>query len=161
GRVRTGSQDAATELVRRYEPLVRRTIRLRLRDSRLRRELDSLDICQSVLGSFFVRTALGQYQLDSPDDLVKLLQVMARNKLAGQGRKPRAEREDGLNGEEVIAAGASPSREVAARNLLEEVRKRLPEADRRMAELRTQGKEWAEIAVELGGSAEALRKRYG
>jgi hypothetical protein len=36
-RVRAGDQEAATELVRRYEPALRRVVRLRLRDRRLRR----------------------------------------------------------------------------------------------------------------------------
>ena len=49
-RVRAGDP-AATELVRRYEPAVRAN----LVDPNLRRHFDSLDICQSVLGSFFVR----------------------------------------------------------------------------------------------------------
>src|SRR5262249_42592666 len=51
-RVRGGDEAAAAELVRRYEPVVRRSARLRL-NPRLRRACDSLDICQAVLGSFF------------------------------------------------------------------------------------------------------------
>ena len=42
-------------------------MRIHLRDVRLRRVLDSTDICQSVLASFFVRAALGQYDLDTPE----------------------------------------------------------------------------------------------
>ena len=48
-RVRGGDGDAATELVRRYEPAIRRVIRLRLTDARLRRAFDSMDVCQSLL----------------------------------------------------------------------------------------------------------------
>jgi hypothetical protein len=62
-RVRAGDADAAAELVRWYEPAIRRAVRLHLRDPRLRRILDSVDICQSVLGNFFVRAALGQFDL--------------------------------------------------------------------------------------------------
>src|SRR5260370_4819279 len=72
-RVRAGDEQAATELVRQYETEIRREVRLRLRDGRLRRGFDSVDICQSVLASFFVRAALGQYELEEPQQLIKLL----------------------------------------------------------------------------------------
>jgi hypothetical protein len=52
-RVRGGDGDAATELVQRYEPAIRRVVRLRLTDPRLRRAFDSMDVCQSVLASFW------------------------------------------------------------------------------------------------------------
>ena len=63
--VRTGDAIAAEELVRAYEPELRRAIRVRLTDARLRRLIDSVDICQSVLAGFFVRTAAGQYDVQS------------------------------------------------------------------------------------------------
>ena len=50
-RVRAGDEQAARELVRRYEPAIRRAARIRLVDTRLNRLLDSMDICQSVLAS--------------------------------------------------------------------------------------------------------------
>jgi len=86
-RVQGGDEPAAAELVRRFGPALRRAVRTRLTDPELRRLLDSMDICQSVLASFFVRTAAGQFDLDGPEDLVKLLATMARNKLAGQARR--------------------------------------------------------------------------
>ena len=58
-RVRGGDEHAATDLVRRYEPEIRREVRFLLRDPFLRRSFDSMDICQSVMGSFFLRAALG------------------------------------------------------------------------------------------------------
>jgi RNA polymerase sigma-70 factor (ECF subfamily) len=45
---------------------------------------DSMDICQSVLASFFVRAAAGQYDLQEPGQLIALLFRMARHKLAHQ-----------------------------------------------------------------------------
>jgi RNA polymerase sigma-70 factor (ECF subfamily) len=163
-RVRAGDEAAAAELVRRYEPAIRRTVRVRLRDPRLGRVLDSLDICQSVLASFFVRAALGQYELDRPEQLLKLLTVMARHKLANQAHRERAQRRDCRRIEEgpdqeqhLLAAGASPSEQVTARELLEEARRRLTPAERQLLELRQQGHEWADIGRELGGTPAALR----
>lgn len=166
GRVRTGDGAAAEELVRRYEPVIRRIVHIRLVDARLRRLLDSTDICQSVLGSFFVRAALGQFELKTPDDLVKLLAKMARNKLAYQARQqqagPRDHRRVVAGPErlaEAVGRDPTPSRQLGAQELLAEARRRLSAEELHLLELREQGLEWAEIAGQMGGSPEALRKR--
>src|SRR5881394_4022184 len=93
-RVRAGDQDAATALVRSYESAIRRAVRFRLTDARLGNLLDSMDICQSVMASFFLRAASGQYELETPEQLLKLLTVMAHHKLVSQARKQYARRRD-------------------------------------------------------------------
>jgi RNA polymerase sigma-70 factor (ECF subfamily) len=165
-RVRAGEDAAATELVRRYEPAIRRAVRIRLGDTRLERAFDSMDVCQSVMASFFMRAALGQYELDAPEQLLKLLATMARHKLADRVDQERARCRDNRRVEEgsaetrEVAAGSStPSRQVAARELLEEVQRRLSHEERQLVELRQQGFGWAEIAEQLGGSPDSLRKR--
>jgi RNA polymerase sigma-70 factor (ECF subfamily) len=165
-RVRSGDQQAAAELVHLYEPQIRREVRLRLRDPRLRRNFDSLDICQSVLASFFVRAALGQYELDQPEHLIKLLVTMTRNKLVGQVRKHQSECRDNrrlaAEGQEKlksVAGGATPSCLVGGEELLQEFRKRMTPEEWQIAEQRNQGRNWEQIAGELGGSAESRRKQ--
>jgi RNA polymerase sigma factor (sigma-70 family) len=165
-RIRAGDQDAATLLVKHYEPAIRRAVRFRLADARLGTLLDSMDVCQSVLASFFIRAASGQYELQTPGQLLKLLTAMARNKLTSQMRKQNAQRRDkrrvtsgGQDDDRFVAAGQSPSNEFAVRDLLEEVHRRLSADERRILELRNQGGDWAAIAAELGGSAEALRRK--
>jgi RNA polymerase sigma factor (sigma-70 family) len=165
-RVRAGDEAAATVLVRRYEPAIRRAVRIRLADTRLARAFDSMDVCQSVLASFFVRAALGQYELDAPEQLLKLLATMARHKLADQVDRERAECRDNRRVEEgsaemreILSPASSPSRQVAARELWQEVQRRLSAEERQLVELRNQGLHWDEIAARQGGSAEALRKR--
>jgi len=165
-RVRLGDAAAAEELVRRYQPALKRMVHVRLVDARLRRLFDSEDICQSVLGSFFVRAALGQYDIEQPTDLIRLLAIMARNKVVAKARRMD---EGGAGGQRVaitdlptsaLADGeASPSRVVGLRELLQTVRNRLPQDERRLLELREQGLEWAEVATQIGANAEALRKR--
>src|ERR1700722_15375085 len=93
-RVRAGDQEAASELVRRFEPAIRRAVRVRLVDDRLRRTFDSMDVCQSVLGSFFVRAAMGQFELEKSDQLLKLLATMVRNKVAERATHEKAGRRD-------------------------------------------------------------------
>src|SRR3954453_382767 len=118
-RVRAWDQDAAAELVRGYEPTIRRAVRFRLADARLGNLLDSMDICQSVLASFFVRAASGQYDLETPEKLLALLATMARNKLVSQACRQRAQRRGGrhvttggLDQEQFVAPGDNPSRAV-------------------------------------------------
>ena len=165
-RVRAGDEAAAAELVRRYEPTIRRVARVRLADDRLRRRFDSMDICQSVFASFFVRAALGQYELDTPEQLLGLLVSMSRRKLIDRAREEGAARRDyrrmmpeGLEGKDFVAADATPSADLAAGELLVEFRKRLTDEERHLAELRAAGREWTDIAAECGGSPEGLRKQ--
>src|SRR5262245_55136732 len=164
-RVRAGDHEAAEELVRRYEPTIRMAVRVQLDHSGLRRLLDSTDICQSVLANFFVRAAAGRFALDTPDQLVKLLAKMARNKLIDHVHRQRAARRDhrrhqgGPDAGEVADRGPSPSRVVAYQELLQAVRSRLTAEERCLADLRAQGRTWVEVAAEVGEHAEALRFR--
>ena len=165
-RVRDRDQEAATELVRRYESAIRRVVRIHLRDVRLRRVLDSMDICQSVLASFFVRTALGQYEVDSPEQLLNLLTSITRNKLTNQAHRLRAQRRDirrdapiGDQADRLLDQASDPSEQVSAKEILEKVRGRLEDDERYLAEQRALGHGWQEIADELGGTAVALRKK--
>src|SRR5262245_52196884 len=93
-RVRGGDPDAATELVRQYESAIRVAVRTRLSDPKLRRQFDSMDVCQSVLASFFLRAVAGQYNLRDPAQLVALLTKMAQNKLAMRARHEYRQRRD-------------------------------------------------------------------
>jgi RNA polymerase sigma factor (sigma-70 family) len=164
-KVRAGDQSAAVEVVRRYEPAVRRVVRLQLRDPRLRRILDSMDVCQSVLASFFLRAATGQYDLNQPAQLLRLLAVMARNKVASQARTSyvmrRARPFLGADAAwtAALAPGPGPDNQAAWKDLLQVVRDRLSVDERRLADRRAERREWTEIATELGGSPEALRKQ--
>jgi RNA polymerase sigma-70 factor (ECF subfamily) len=166
GRVRAGDEAAATQLVREYEPVIRRVVRIQLRDRRMRRVLDSMDICQSVLRSFFIRAALGQYELTTPQELLNLLSTVARYKLADQVKQHRRECRDvrrvesGSPEDRAIAAVASsPSEQAANRELLHEFRKRLSDDERHLADQRALGHGWAEIAAATGGSPDGLRKK--
>jgi RNA polymerase sigma-70 factor (ECF subfamily) len=164
-RVRSGDERASVEFVRRYEPAIRRAIRLRLRDPRLRRLVESVDVCQSVFASFFVRAALGQYELEGPERLIGLLSVIARNKVARLANRECAGRRDhrrvdlGAVLDRKPDPGASPSRQVAARELVLEARRMMTPEERALLERRERGLQWAEIAAELGGRPDALRVR--
>lgn len=164
-RLRTGDEGAATDLVQRYEPALRRVVRVRLRDPRLRRLVESVDICQSVFASFLVRASLGQYELETPDRLLRLLATIARKRVAYHANREHAACRDPrrIDPAAVLgdcpAPGSTPSRQLAAREIIEQARARMTPDERRLLERREQGREWAEIARELGGRPDALRIR--
>jgi RNA polymerase sigma-70 factor (ECF subfamily) len=163
-RIRAGEERAATDLVRRYEPEIRREVRFLLRDPFLRRAFDSMDVCQSVMGSFFVRAALGEYDLSRPEDLIRLLISMTRNKVVDATRRQRAQRRDhrratSLEAVDLAASTPSPSKIAEGRELLAAFRDRLSEEERQLADLRSQGREWADVAREVGGTADGRRKQ--
>jgi RNA polymerase sigma-70 factor (ECF subfamily) len=163
-RIRAGEPEAAAELLRRYEPAVRLEVRMRLRDGRLRRLADSVDVCQSVLGSFFARAAAGQYDLERPEQLVRLLVNMARHKVVDLVRHQRRQRRDvgrdqALTAahDELAAAGPGPDQDLACRELFEQFLGRLTVEERRLAELRAWGSTWEEVAAAAGGTPDGCR----
>ncbi|MDP6445785.1 MAG: sigma-70 family RNA polymerase sigma factor [Pirellulaceae bacterium] len=164
-RVRGGDEAAATELVREFEPELRREIRLRLTDPKLRIAVDSMDICQSVLGNFFVRAAVGQFEIDRPQQLVRLLATMARNKVIDRHRREKLRRPDedppAEAGGERVSFDETPSAIVANRELLDEFHARLSTEEQLIAEQRREGCSWDEIGLTVGSSGEAVRKRFG
>lgn len=165
-RVRIGDQRAAEELVQRYEPQIRREARMRLRDPRLRRIVDSIDICQSVLASFFTRAKAGAYEIDDPRRLIRLLAEMARNKVAGEAQRQNTQkrRSRGIisiaeNRDSLALPSREPPmvREADLREFRQQIRDRLNDDERAVLDLRAEGHEWAEIAARLGGAPVARR----
>src|SRR5262245_1637110 len=164
-RIRRGDELAAIELVQRYESLIRREVRLGISDRRLNRAFDSIDVCQSVLASFFARAASGQFDIESPEQMAKLLMSMARNKLASLARREQRLRRDMRRIdstqhdvlEQVVDTEGSPSEIVLQRELIDRMRSELTDDERRIADLRVEGMDWNEVAERLGGSAQARR----
>jgi RNA polymerase sigma-70 factor (ECF subfamily) len=166
-RLRSGDPDAASELVRRYEMAIRVAVRTSLSDPALRRQFDSIDVCQSVLASFFLRAAAGQYDLHQPEQLVALLTQMARNKLAMHARSHYRQRRDVRRTSAepnalTVQADKSPGPEqqVLNRDLLDRAYGLMEPEVRQMAELRMEGLTWGDIATRLGGLADTRRQQF-
>ena len=166
-RVRLGEPGAAYELVSRYESAVRVAIRTRLSDPALRQQFDSMDICQSVLASFFLRAAAGQYDLDEPGQLVALLTKMAQNKLAMHARGQYRQRRDvrrvsNIADDWTAPADKAPGPEQQAidRDLLKRAYELMDPDVRQIADCRVRGTNWSDIAAELGGTADSRRKQF-
>jgi DNA-directed RNA polymerase specialized sigma24 family protein len=91
---------------------------------------------------------------------------MARSKVATRARRAEVTRRDrqgqGMLAQAVRAVvdpGPEPSRLVAGRDLLEQFQRRLEPDERALSDRRAEGWTWPEIAAELGGTPEALRKK--
>ena len=166
-RIRSGDEAAARELIQQYEQELRIIARVRLNDPRMRRVLDSMDVCQSILANFFARAAVGQFDLESPQDLMNLLATMVRNKVTDYVRAQKTQRRDTdrLNPQSIetlhlAGVDETPSTIVSNQELLEKVRERLSSEEREIADLRREGQTWESISASIGEPAEALRKRF-
>lgn len=167
-RVRAGDQDAAAALVKQYEPLIRRMVRLRLEDERLTRVFESMDVCQSVLGSFFVRAAMGQFDIQEPEQLINLLITMTKNKVASTARKEYRQKRDrrrvsdGDSQQLARVAGdaETPSVVVAGKELVDHALALMRDEEKQMSKLRSDGCSWEEVAEKMGGTAQARRVQF-
>jgi RNA polymerase sigma factor (sigma-70 family) len=164
-RTRSGDQEAAGELVKEYEPEIRRAARMRLTDPQLRRIVDSIDICQSVFGRFFRSASEGAFELERPEQLLVMLVLMTRNRVIDEYRKQTAAKRSGgevndlICADEVVEDSPGPRTAALERELLTEVRSRLSQDELMIADRRGAGLSWEEISAELNESAESLRKR--
>lgn len=165
-KVRQGDAHAATELVKLYEPEVRRFVRYRLNSPKMRRLLDSLDVCQSVFANFFARVTEGQFDLKHPRQLQQLLMTMAGNRLLDHVRKQGTARRGGdqaVGGQGidwVADRGPGPEQALENRDVVDVVRSRLSAEEVTLLDQWMNGEEWQTIAERTGVSAEALRKRF-
>jgi hypothetical protein len=164
-RVRRGETAAAETLVRRYESAI--AVRTRLLDPALRRHFDSVDICQSVLASFFLRAATGQFDLKDSSQLVALLCKMAQNKVAMHARRHMQACRDvrrvvspadgSIDGP---SSAPQPDRVAIGRETLDRAYAMMDAQVRDIADRRVEGEGWDDIAMQLGGTAEGRRKQY-
>lgn len=166
-RFRSGDAAAAEELVAEYGPQIRRAIRVRGTGSRLARVLDSEDLLQSVLRTFWVERDNPSLRAENPGQLVRWLLTVARHRRAERGREAGTAKRGGsrtnagVEGLAAVPAGRpSPSKVVADRELLAQVLARLTPDERRIAEARADGVEWQSLADAAGTTPEALRKQH-
>ncbi|MBX9652806.1 sigma-70 family RNA polymerase sigma factor [bacterium] len=162
-RLHGGDPSAAEEIVRHYEPFVRRAVRMSLQHSSLRRTLDSMDLCQSVFAAFFYQVATGATEVVGPDHLVKLLTTIARRKLAQAMRKDYRRRRQlqavmpPAGSFSLIDPAPTPSKILSSKDLAHRIRALLSDEERELAGMRSSGASWAKIAERTGGSALSCR----
>src|SRR5512147_593057 len=92
-RIRAGDEDAARELLRRYEAEVRLVVRRQL-PRILRSRFDSLDFLQSVWGDFFHKVRTGPAEFQDAGHLVGFLARAAKNKVIDEYRRAASQKQD-------------------------------------------------------------------
>ncbi len=161
-RFQAGSDQAATELYRRYAPRLFHLARARC-GSDLARRVDAEDIVQSVFSSFFRRARAGLYEVPDGEELWKLLLVIALNKIRAEGNFHRAARRDVA----VTHSGGSlegtiddrdDERALLLRLSIDEVLARRPPHTRDIIQLRMAGHEVAEIANRVQRSLRTVER---
>jgi DNA-directed RNA polymerase specialized sigma24 family protein len=164
-RARQGDSEAATRLVQEYEPHVRRVLRAKIVKSSLRHRLESLDLCQSVMGEFFVNHAFRQYEIDTPEQLKQVLFTLAKHKLFNQIKYFSAQKRNGLRTQggidelPIASDYTSPSVVVTNQELLQKFQDRFTHSERFIAEQRKANVTWESIAQQLNGDKNALRTK--
>src|SRR5439155_8740349 len=150
-RFRDGSEDAATQLYRRYAHRLRALARANT-SAHLARRVDAEDIVQSVFRIFFAAARQGLYDVPAGEDLWKLLLVMALNKIRAEGAFHNAAKRDVRATTELDRSDGDgdPAEDEFATNFLRlvvsDTLSHLPDFERRLIELRMEDYEVAEIA---------------
>ncbi len=163
---RTGDEDAAARLAHEFEPFIRRFVRFRMRyranHERLRPEIDSADICQSIFKSLFVGLREGRFELNRPEQLAKLLSAMVRFKVATKARRLSVTLREILELDaprDRADSGPGPEKPVDDRDALETILKLFDGEELDLLVRRLDDQPWSAIAEAVGGTAEGLRKK--
>jgi RNA polymerase sigma-70 factor (ECF subfamily) len=166
-RIQAGDEDAARELLSRYEAEVRLVVRRQL-PRLLRSRFDSLDFLQSVWGDFFQRVRNGPAEFHDERHLVGFLARAAKNKVIDEYRRAASQKGnmhreeplwgDGQRPRDLAAAGASPSQVAEAREAYDRLLVLLPTDRRTILTLKAEGLSSREIGDRLGVSERTVQR---
>jgi RNA polymerase sigma-70 factor (ECF subfamily) len=164
----TGDEDAARQLFDRYADQLVLLARKRI-SQRLASRIDAEDIVQSVFRTFFHRAKQGQFHLEEPDDVCKLLARITVHKtfrqIAFHRRAKRDASQETAQGDDsqdmllkLLAGEPTPEEAAAFVDQLEHFFASLTPEQRRILELRMEGYSNVEIAEQLGITDRKIRR---
>lgn len=166
-RIQAGDEDAARELLARYEAEVRLVVRRQL-PRLLRSRFDSLDFLQSVWGSFFHRIRTVPTEFDDGRHLVAFLARAAKNKVIDEYRRAGSQKGDmrreeplwvdGDRPKDVAAQIETASQVAEANEAFDRLSELLPEDRRAVIELKAGGLSSKEIGDRLGISERTVQR---
>lgn len=164
-----GDQDAARQLFDRYVEQLLALARRRL-SQRLAGRVDPEDVVQSVFRTFFGRVKAGQFTIEDPEDVCKLLARITLHKTLRQVTFHRAAKRDaameatsGPADEkdrlaDVFTREPTPEEANMFLDEMEHFLNRIGPQDRQIIEMRMQGYNNLEIAERLGISDRKIRR---
>lgn len=165
-KVAEGDEQAATALIDRYAVRLIRLARSRL-STRLASRIDPEDVVQSACRSFFMRARDGEFELDQPGDLWRLLARITVRKTCRNTRRHGAGKRNAtlevpldFNGEARPILSHEPTPEQAAilTEELERLLAPLKPHERRIFQLRLDGEDVDEIAIKVERSPRTVRR---
>ncbi len=165
-RFREGDEQAATDLFDRFATRLASLVQSRLSRT-LARRLDAEDVVLSAYRSFFVRARGGQFAVDEPGDLWRLLAQITLNKLYrsanwNNAARRNPDRECGNIADLAnlaVDAAESPELALIVADHLEHLMSQLTAATSRILELRLRGHDVDEIAALVGRSPRTIRRQ--
>ncbi len=159
-RIQSGDEAALLQLLQRYEAQLRVAARVLL-GPKLRAQMDSLDLVQSVHRVLLPGLRDGKYDISSLDKLLALARTVVRHKVIRNWRRVQREQVT----KEELGSGAGlflsddPSQATETEDLKQQILANLSGLDRQLVELRIQGYSTGEIAERLKCAPHALRAR--
>jgi RNA polymerase sigma factor (sigma-70 family) len=110
---------------------------------------------------------MGKFDLESPDQLIRLLARMTRNRLINHVEELQAAKRDirrvekaAVEDMQIRSPDAPVSQVMMAKELSEIIRGRLAPDERRVCDARRAGQSWEEIAAREGKKPDAVRKQH-
>jgi RNA polymerase sigma-70 factor (ECF subfamily) len=165
--VQSCDSGAATELFERYVPRLKALVQSRL-SALMSRRIDSDDVVQSALRSFFVRATDGGFNAEQPGDLWRLLATITLRKLSRTAVHHKAAKrdirrenagEDSVSGvAEIAQRMPTPADAAAASEELVWLLRHISAKTGRALQLRLQGFEIQEIADQIECSERTVRR---
>jgi RNA polymerase sigma factor (sigma-70 family) len=161
----TGSQEDIQRLINDYGHCIQRVVRRRL-DTRLRSKFDSLDFVQMVWASFF-RDSGQPDRFGAPEEFVRYLVTMARNKVVDEerrrlkGARYNCTQETSYDESQHPASGAAmatPSQFAIAREQFQRLVTNESERDREVVRMKMNGASFVEISQALGINERTARR---
>jgi RNA polymerase sigma-70 factor (ECF subfamily) len=157
-RLQEGSQEAARELAETYGDHLRRCIRQRL-PRKLRSQYDSIDFVQLVWQSVFLEPDKLP-ELQDPEQFIRFLAGIARNKVLGVGRHLQTQKKDvdrevrldevhSTESHNAVSRDPTPSAVAVFREQWEQIVEQQPPRDKEVVEMRYEGNTFQEIADRL------------
>jgi RNA polymerase sigma-70 factor (ECF subfamily) len=164
-RVQGGQPDASTQLYLRYADRLHALVTSQS-SRELARRVEAEDIVQSVFRTFFRRAADGHYSVPDGEEIWKLLLIIALNKVRKAGAFHRAAKRDvrqtvgGVGFDRTLESerGRDDGALTVLRIVIEELLHAMPDANRRIVELRIEGYEVAEISERVGRSKRSVER---
>lgn len=144
------------DLLRRIDPFLRRIIRMRLLDGRVRHAVDTTDILQSLLKDFLRRKDV---EVSQTIGLEEWLAAGVRNKIVSRLRKERRHAGNRFADLDPTSCVRSPEQEAEDSDFIQVLRGKLSAAEGMLFDLRSQGMAWGEIAAATGNTSDGVRMR--